>query len=205
MWCDVMWCDVMWCNVMWCDVMWCDVMWCDVMWCDVMWCDVMWCDVWYVIPNDVWYAIPCVEVGLKWPLISTCATQRPSYAGQDHFSFGYFQVVVMFVFGCFIMLFFEPCPHQTSLWSWAGPKDVTLDHFWQMVWQENCSSIVMLTGLVETKKVSGWARRLSYTHWDIQKKHRKGPFTHAFFHGISRRFWCDFAYKTSPSLPRTGF
>ena len=33
----------------------------------------------------------------------------------------------------------------------------------------------------------------------------KGPFTHAIFHAISMRFWCDFAYKTCPILPHTGF
>ena len=33
----------------------------------------------------------------------------------------------------------------------------------------------------------------------------KGPFTHAIFDAISMRFRCDFAHKTCPSLPRTGF
>ena len=33
----------------------------------------------------------------------------------------------------------------------------------------------------------------------------KGPFTHAIFHAISMRFWCDFACETCLSLPCTGF
>lgn len=37
-----------------------------------------------------------------------------------------------------------------------GPKPEMIYDFWRMVWQEHCSSIVMITKLVEVGRVS-WA------------------------------------------------
>ena len=34
-----------------------------------------------------------------------------------------------------------------------GPTQETLNDFWRMIWQEDCSTIVMLTNLVEMGKV----------------------------------------------------
>lgn len=36
----------------------------------------------------------------------------------------------------------------------SGPKPTTVKDFWQMIWQENIHTIVMLTGIIEGKKVS---------------------------------------------------
>ena len=36
-----------------------------------------------------------------------------------------------------------------------GPKPEMVYDFWRMVWQEHCSSIVMITKLVEVGRVSG--------------------------------------------------
>ena len=33
-----------------------------------------------------------------------------------------------------------------------GPKETTLSHFWRMIWQEDCRTIVMVTGLMEGTK-----------------------------------------------------
>lgn len=37
----------------------------------------------------------------------------------------------------------------------SGPKPEMVYDFWRMVWQEHCSSIVMITKLVEVGRVSG--------------------------------------------------
>lgn len=36
-----------------------------------------------------------------------------------------------------------------------GPKPEMVYDFWRLVWQEHCSSIVMITKLVEVGRVSG--------------------------------------------------
>lgn len=35
----------------------------------------------------------------------------------------------------------------------VGPKKITLSDFWQMIWQENVDTIVMVTKLMEGEKV----------------------------------------------------
>lgn len=55
-----------------------------------------------------------------------------------------------------------------AYWPWAvtlpqgqapsaspGPKPEMVYDFWRLVWQEHCSSIVMITKLVEVGRVSG--------------------------------------------------
>ena len=42
-----------------------------------------------------------------------------------------------------------------------GPLPNTVSHFWQMVWEQKCEIIVMLTGLIEGGKVS---KIHSYNH-----------------------------------------
>lgn len=60
------------------------------------------------------------------------------------------------------------CAGQCGYWPWAetlpqgrvpsvspGPKPEMVYDFWRLVWQEHCSSIVMITKLVEVGRVSG--------------------------------------------------
>ena len=44
---------------------------------------------------------------------------------------------------------------ETSPFCAPGPKPEMVYDFWRMVWQEHCSSIVMITKLVEVGRVSG--------------------------------------------------
>lgn len=46
-----------------------------------------------------------------------------------------------------------PCPPQWPFPRPAGPKQEMVYDFWRMVWQEHCSSIVMITKLVEVGRV----------------------------------------------------
>ena len=58
----------------------------------------------------------------------------------------------------------------------------------------------MLTGLVETKKVSGWARRLSYTHTETLKKSIVKARLHMrFFMGFRGDFGAILRTKPAPA------
>ena len=43
-----------------------------------------------------------------------------------------------------------------------GPLSGTIEDFWRLVWEQRCSTIVMLTHLVEGGKVSGILSRSCY-------------------------------------------
>ena len=45
----------------------------------------------------------------------------------------------------------------------AGPTEQTVGRFWQMVWENQLTTIVMLTRCVEDGKVSNWHRLCEYT------------------------------------------
>lgn len=45
------------------------------------------------------------------------------------------------------------CTYHCCVCCFEGPKPNTLGDFWRMIWQENVSSVVMVTTLVEGEKV----------------------------------------------------
>lgn len=49
----------------------------------------------------------------------------------------------------------ETWPLETGPLCSPGPKPEMVYDFWRMVWQEHCSSIVLITKLVEVGRVSG--------------------------------------------------
>ena len=110
-------------------------------------------------------------------------------------------------------VFRRPTIRTSTSQIWPSRRCMTLSRSWWEV-EASCPT----SG--STRRSSGrlnWSRRRSVA--SRRNKSRlvacicstskaqlyKGPFTHAIFHAISMRFWCDFAYKTCPSLPRTGF
>lgn len=56
----------------------------------------------------------------------------------------------------------------------SGPKPTTVKDFWRMIWQENIHTIVMLTGIIEGKKVSlsGQKHKHKITNIEIQQNVR---------------------------------
>ena len=44
---------------------------------------------------------------------------------------------------------FQGLHHEKEYIATQGPRPVTTDHFAQMVWDQNCTNIVMLTELTE--------------------------------------------------------
>ena len=54
--------------------------------------------------------------------------------------------------------------YTSVYWLYTGPTSNTIMDFWEMIWEQKSTIIVMLTRLVEGGKVSAWENNLSDYH-----------------------------------------
>ncbi|WAQ98353.1 PTPRA-like protein [Mya arenaria] len=116
--------------------------------------------------------------------INTTAVQQTSTAQDDH-SRVVLQTETSYINACFIKGFQKTISYVAS----QGPMESNMEDFWQMIWEQNIQTVVMVTNLVEETKM----KCLQYWGEGLKHKTAYGNFEVTL---MKEEVFADFCIRT---------